>query len=272
MEDSPQVVETPPNQFQDLPATVSQTVGGVALEPVPLATFRAQSPVPVSLYLRLDEDMVLCRRQGELLDTMLRRHLLEVGKDRLWTPASSRHRYLQHLRETVVELVMEVAPDQNSGEDSFSWLDPWLSTLNRSTQEQIERAWRTAFYGVRLAESAGLDEFSLVREIALGLLLHELEEIQSMTAEGQKLGVTAASIIDGCHERIDGQGPRSWGPAQLSLPVRIACVAVAFDRKTTGADDRLRQPAFDALRDFIVNDHGALDPRVIAGFIRILDR
>ncbi|MEC9476613.1 MAG: hypothetical protein VX764_06220 [Planctomycetota bacterium] len=246
-------------------------VAGVMLEPVPLATFRPQFPVPVSLYLRLDEDMVLCRQRGELLDAMLRRHLLEVGKDRLWTPATTRYEYLSHLQQLVIDLLLERLPDDDRSDQPLTWLQPWISRLNRSTPQQIERAWRTAFYGVRLAESAGLTDLMQVREIAIGLLLHEVGA-GPIDDEQIEAGITATSIIEGCRERIDGHGPRGWAADQLTLPVRIACVAVAFDEKTTGADDRCRQPAFDALRDFIVNDHGALDPRVIAGFIRVLDR
>ena len=153
MEDWQQVAETSPLQPLSAAEFSAPTVAGVALEPVPLATFRPQSPVPVSLYLRLDEDMVLCRRRGELLDAMLRRHLLEVGKDRLWTPAATRYEYLSHLQELVIDLLLELIPDEDRCVEPLTWLQPWISRLNRSTPQHIERAWRTAFYGARLAES-----------------------------------------------------------------------------------------------------------------------
>jgi HD-GYP domain-containing protein (c-di-GMP phosphodiesterase class II) len=140
-----------------------------------------------------------------------------------------------------------------------------LDSIQHENSQVLERAWRTAFYGLHLAEGAGLAGSTLCQQVVLGLLLHEIE-VEQMP------GGCAASIIEGYRERIDGQGPLRWGPEKLTLPVRIACVAVAFDRKTSGADEEPRQPAFDVLRDFIAKDHGALDPRIIAGFIRILDR
>ncbi|MGE4619527.1 MAG: hypothetical protein AAEJ04_06940 [Planctomycetota bacterium] len=262
MECPPHATDKSVSRFPPLPSTARSVAELLILQPVPLATFPTDQPVPIPLYLKLDGDTVLCRRPGEIFDAVLRRHILESGKDRLWTPAAVRPQYLQHLQS----LVLGHLRQQGGGaDDPLSLLAPWLDSIQHVNPQVLERAWRTAFYGLHLAEGAGLAGSTLCQQVVLGLLLHEIE-VEQMP------GGCAASIIEGYRERIDGQGPLRWGPEKLTLPVRIACVAVAFDRKTSGADEEPRQPAFDVLRDFIAKDHGALDPRIIAGFIRILDR
>ncbi|HIO65523.1 MAG TPA: hypothetical protein EYN40_02410 [Planctomycetes bacterium] len=81
----------------------------------------------------------------------------------------------------------------------------------------------------------------------------------------------ALAIIEGWKERIDGAGQLGWGPERMTIAVRIACVAIAFDQRTSGDGGRPRQRAFDVLREFIISEHGALDPTIIAAFIRMLD-
>jgi HD-GYP domain-containing protein (c-di-GMP phosphodiesterase class II) len=117
---------------------------------------------------------------------------------------------------------------------------------------------------------------SFLRSLICGLLLHEVSHFDGPELDGQdlnllKLEENAVSIIDGWRERIDGNGPLGWDSKRLTIALRIAAVAIAFDHKTSGDGGRPRQPAFDVLREFIIAEHGALDPTIIAAFIRILD-
>ncbi|MDE0960819.1 MAG: hypothetical protein OSB09_08570 [Planctomycetota bacterium] len=250
----------------------------VDLEPIPLASLISDGVTPAPLYLRIDAESVLCRGAGERFDGDLRRQLLEAGQDLVWMRRGDRHLYHDYLRSEVLKSYQGGEADGSDRTTSVDTLDvfpQWIGALDSIRVERPEvygRSWRIAHYGIQLATGLGVATESSLRQIICGLLLHEVSQFDGQDRISLQLEETAVSIIEGWRERIDGHGPLGWDSKRLTIPVRIAAVAIAFDHRTSGDGGRPRQPSFDVLREFIISEHGVLDPTIIAAFIRILDR
>lgn len=240
------------------------------LVPLPLATLEADSKVPVDIYLDHDGDWVLCRRAGDLLSAEVRRELLEAGQDALWMPLQQRDHYLKYLRSSI--------QGEWNPRSGIVWVSNFLEQNSAERPQAIEAIYRRVRYALLLAHDVGIDGGDLLDDFCRGMMLlgAKLEGLDlSSLAEEHRCGDSVRAILEGYQERFDGTGPRGWSREQQRLPVRIASLVIAFDEATTGGSepgsDR-RRCAFDVLRSFIVEDHGAYDPRLVAGFIRILER
>ncbi len=253
------------------------------LEPIPLTSFIHSAVSPVTLYLRLDSHTVVCRREGEIIDLELRRQLLEAGTDLVWMDRVDRGRFQRYLQESVLERwnhpLDEEAPDrfleysmEFRREDPMPAIIDILDSIRVDRPEFHARCWRVAYYGTQLAEAMGRVGTAGIHDIIAGLLLHEVADARPEVPLPTTLTGGTHQIIEGWRERIDGTGPLGWSPDKMKLPLRIACAAIAFDHRTSGDGGRPRQPAFDVLREFIIREHGVIDPAVIAAFIRLLDR
>jgi len=240
------------------------------LVPLPLATLDADSKVPVDIYLDHDGDWVLCRRAGDLLSAEVRRELLEAGQDALWMPLLQRDKYLQYLRSSI--------QGEWNPRSGIVWVSNFLEQHAAQMPQAIEAIYRRLRYALLLAHDVGIHCGDLLDDFCRGMLLlgAQLEGLDVSTlAEEHRCGDSVRAILEGHRERFDGTGPRSWSREQQRLPVRIASLVIAFDEATMGGPDLSsdrRRCAFDVLRSFIVEDHGAYDPRLVAGFIRILER
>ena len=240
------------------------------LVPLPLATLDADSKVPVDIYLDHDGDWVLCRRAGDLLSAEVRRELLEAGQDALWMPLLQRDKYLQYLRSSI--------QGEWNPRSGIVWVSNFLEQHTAEVPQAIEAIYRRLRYALLLAHDVGIHCGDLLDDFCRGMLLlgAQLEGLDVSTlAEEHRYGDSVRAILEGHRERFDGTGPRSWSREQQRLPVRIASLVVAFDEATMGgaeSETNHRRCAFDVLRSFIVEDHGAFDPRLVAGFIRILER
>jgi hypothetical protein len=248
------------------------------LQPIPLAVLAPGMPSPMALYLRLDSESVLCRRGGEMLDLDLCRQLFEAGSDLVWIRRSDRRCYQRYLKEAVLghwqhgpDSDDSIESSHQSGEGPLPLVLDLLESTLRADPDAHDRNWRIAHYGARLADGMGVAQPRLLQDVICGLLLHELFRTDSARSMAPALSGGALAIIEGWKERIDGAGQLGWGPERMTIGVRIACVAIAFDQRTSGDGGRPRQRAFDVLREFIISEHGALDPTVIAAFIRMLD-
>lgn len=255
----------------------------MTLEPVPLTSFIDSAASPVNLYLRLDSHTVVCRREGEIIDLELRRQLLEAGTDLVWMECADRCKFQRYLQESVLERwnqpLDEESPDrfrefsrEFRREDPMPAIIDILEPIRIDQPEFHARCWRVAHYGTQLAEAMGRVGTAGIHDIIAGLLLHEVVDARAQVSLPTTLTGGTRQIIEGWRERIDGTGPLGWGPDKMKLPLRIACAAIAYDHRTSGDGGRPRQPAFDVLREFIIREHGAIDPTVIAAFIRLLDR
>ena len=255
----------------------SSAMSTVEMEPIPLASLTSEVAIPAPLYLRIDCDSVLCRKTGENFGGDLRRQLFEAGQDLVWIRRSDRHLYHQYQRSEVLKRyhgVEGVGPLESSSTTTLESLPQWLEAVEAVRIDRPEaygRSWRIAHYGIQLATGLGVATESFLRSLICGLLLHEVSQVDGQDLNLLKLEENAVSIIDGWRERIDGHGPLGWDSKRLTIALRIAAVAIAFDHRTSGDGGRPRQPAFDVLREFIISEHGALDPTIIAAFIRILD-
>lgn len=240
------------------------------LVPLPLATLDADSKVPVDIYLDHDGDWVLCRRAGDLLSAEVRRELLEAGQDALWMPLLQRDKYLQYLRSSI--------QGEWNPRSGIVWVSNFLEQYTAEVPRAIEAIYRRLRYALLLAHDVGIHCGDLLDDFCRGMLLlgAQLEGLDVSTlAEEHRCGDSVRAILEGHRERFDGTGPRSWSREQQRLPVRIASLVVAFEEATMGgaeSETNHRRCAFDVLRSFIVEDHGAFDPRLVAGFIRILER
>ncbi|OUU20278.1 MAG: hypothetical protein CBC13_10930 [Planctomycetia bacterium TMED53] len=240
------------------------------LVPLPLATLEADSKIPVDIYLDHDGDWILCRSQGDLLSTEVRRELLEAGKDALWMPLQQRQHYLEYLRSSI--------RGEWNPRSGIVWVSDFLEQHATEKPQVIEAVYRRVRYALLLAHDVGIDGGDLLDDFCRGMMLlgAKLEGLDlSSLAEEHCCGDSVRAILEGYQERFDGTGPRGWSREQQRLPVRIASLVIAFDEATMGGPDLSsdrRRCAFDVLRSFIVEDHGAYDPRLVAGFIRILER
>ncbi len=256
---------------------ISSAMSTVEMEPISLASLTSEVAIPAPLYLRIDCDSVLCRKTGESLDGDLRRQLFEAGQDLVWIRRSDRHFYHQYLRSEVLKRyhgVEGTGPIESFSTTTLESLPQWMEAVEAVQIDRPEaygRSWRIAHYGIQLATGLGVATESFLRPLICGLLLHEVSQVDGQDLNLLKLEENAVSIIDGWRERIDGNGALGWNSKRLTIPLRIAAVAIAFDHRTSGDGGRPRQPAFDVLREFIISEHGALDPTIIAAFIRILD-
>ena len=247
------------------------------LVPLPLATLEADSRIPVDIYLDHDGDWILCRKAGEVLSPEVRRELLEAGQDALWMPLLQRNRYLDYLRSAIQG---EWNPRSRN-----IWVSNFLEQNSTSNPQMIESIYRQVHYALLLAHDVGIDGGDLLDDFCRGMMLlgAQIEELDlSGLAEEHRSGDSVRDILQGYRERFDGNGPMGWSREQQRLPVRIASLVVAFEEATMGrvessldeqrTEQDQRRCAFDVLRSFIVDDHGAYDPRLVAGFIRILER
>ena len=240
------------------------------LVPLPLATLQADRRVPVDIYLDHDGDWILCRSAGDLLSTEVRRELLEAGQDALWMPLQQRQRYLEYLRASI--------QGEWNPRSGIVWVSNFLEQHAVQEPQAIEAIYRRVRYALLLAHDVGIDGGDLLDDFCRGMLLlgAELEGLDlSALSEEHRCGDSVRAILEGHRERFDGTGPRGWSREQQRLPVRIASLVVAFEEATMGSRGTRKQGrrcAFDVLRSFIVDDHGAFDPRLVAGFIRILER
>lgn len=265
--EDPVFAETPP-----------PIVPAFELQPIPLATLAPGIASPMALYLRFDSESVLCRRGGELLDLDLCRQLFEAGSDLVWIRRADRRCYQRYMKEAVLGH-WQHCPDSDdstrssheSGEGPLPMLLDQLESMRSADPDAHDRSWRIAHYGVRLANGMGVAQPRLLQDVICGLLLHEASSDDVASALGSALTDGSIAIIEGWKERLDGAGQLGWGPERMTIGVRIACVAIAFDQRTSGDGGRPRQRAFDVLREFIIAEHGALDPTIIAAFIRMLD-
>ncbi|NCF54782.1 MAG: hypothetical protein GWP41_00760 [Planctomycetia bacterium] len=234
------------------------------LAPLPLATLEADAAVPVDIYLEHDRSLVLCREGGEALSVEVRRQLLEAGKDALWMPETHRPRYLDYLKRSVHALC-------TSGPKLIQARSYLESRFSRKP-ESLEAAYRRAYYAGHLAQDVGIDGGALLDELTRGVLLLGacLEGLE--IPQDLKAGDSVGEVLRGYKERFDGCGPLGWNREQQRLPVRIACLVVAFEEATMNQSGEERGCSFDVLRSFIVDRHGEFDPRLVAGFIRILER
>lgn len=247
------------------------------LVPLPLATLEADFRIPVDIYLDHDGDWILCRKAGEVLSPEVRRELLEAGQDALWMPLQQRNRYLDYLRSSIQ---VEWNPRSRN-----VWVSDFLEQNSIAQPQVIESIYRKVHYALLLAHDVGIDGGDLLDDFCRGMMLlgAQIEGLDlSALAEEHRSGDSVQDILRGYRERFDGAGPNGWSREQQRLPVRIASLVVAFEEATMGrrngheisleAAGDLRRCAFDVLRSFIVDDHGAFDPRLVAGFIRILER
>jgi len=238
--------------------------------PLPLATLEADSKIPVDIYLDHDGDWILCRSTGDLLSTEVRRELLEAGQDALWMPLHQRGCYLEYLRTSI--------QGEWHPRSGIVWVSNFLEQHVEDRPQAIEAIYRRVRYALLLAHDVGIDGGDLLDDFCRGMMLlgAHIEGLDLSTlAEEHRCGDSVRAILEGYRERFDGTGPLGWSREQQRLPVRIASLVIAFDEATMGkrGESRTdRRCAFDVLRSFIVDDHGAYDPRLVAGFIRILER
>ncbi len=258
--------------------TPDRIVSAHDLQPIPLATLAAGIASPMALYLRLDSESVLCRRAGELLDLELCRQLFEAGSDLVWIRRADRRCYQRYMSDAVL-CHWQHCPDSGVGieashetdEGPLPMLLDRMESIRSADPDAHDRNWRIAHYGVRLANGMGVAQPRLIQDVISGLLLHEESQDDGDSPLASFLTEGSIAIIEGWKERLDGGGQLGWGPERMTIGVRIACVAIAFDQRTSGDGGRPRQRAFDVLREFIISEHGALDPTIIAAFIRMLD-
>ncbi|MCI0650372.1 MAG: HD domain-containing protein [Planctomycetes bacterium] len=160
-------------------------------------------------------------------------------------------------------------------------------------------ALQTCLYGLALARGAGLSHRADLNDLGVGLLLHDVGKLElpiylwhsarplgeddwrtvrehpvrGMTILGSSslFGAITRDVVALHHERLDGSGyPFGKCAAELALPVQIAAIANAFDRRTTTSPYRESRHAVDMLRDMIVGGRYHFSPKLLATFVRLL--
>ncbi|MCZ2155422.1 MAG: response regulator [Bryobacterales bacterium] len=171
-----------------------------------------------------------------------------------------------------------------------------IVALDARERETRQHSVRVSLYATHLAQLMGLD-FSLIREIQSGALLHDIGKIGVPDSILNKPGgltddewmemrkhpeigysIVKALIGDGegarvvlCHhERYDGSGyPIGLKGGQIPLGARLFAVVDAYDALTSSRPYRERTSHWEAMGEITRSSRTHFDPDVVSRFVKV---
>lgn len=205
--------------------------------------------------------------------------------------------YLQTIASLMSVVVASEHAEKRQSNSFLRTLETLALALEARDEYTNGHSQRVCELSTLIARQLRLDE-QTIRELRIGTILHDIgkigvpddilnkrgrltdEEFAAMKSHAAKgyeicrplqLDPIALSVIRSHHERMDGRGyPDGLGADELSLPVRIVCVADAFDAMASKRPYRSPMSIADIIHELESGRGSQFDPVVVDAVLSLI--